>query len=185
MPSRQKSCITIKQTMSNYTGTHPEYVSFRLRVGLATDTISSVARQFDVNKWFVDYWRKKFLKSAIWFGNWGGTRKTKFILSEQASLEAILFLVVQQYPLATLNEFTVYLKEYDFDVNRMFLSRIFKKWRWSFKRPSVKQWHKYKPENLIYYSKYVHAIKDIPWCKLKYFDETHCRPRGKLKLSSN
>ena len=77
------------------------------------------------------------------------------------------------------------LLENGYNVNLMFISRAFKKWRWSFKRPSFEQLHKYTRDNVLYYAVYQQQVKAIPWRHLKFADESHFSSRGSLLESSH
>jgi len=58
-------------------------------------------------------------------------------------------------------------------INRMYVSRLFKKWRWSYKTPERKQILKYTKENISYYGTYITTAYCIPWDRLKFMDEGH------------
>src|SRR5690349_20134467 len=60
-----------------------------------------------------------------------------------------------------------------FNVSMMWISRTFKAWRWSFKKPDYKQLQKYSWKNIEYYGIYLAAVQEIPWAKLKFADEGH------------
>jgi len=60
-----------------------------------------------------------------------------------------------------------------FDVSLAEICKIFKSWRWSFKKPHRKQFNKYKLENLTYYGEFLFSVQFIPWEKLKFCDESH------------
>jgi len=55
----------------------------------------------------------------------------------------------------------------------MYVSRLFKKWRWSYKTPERKQILKYTKENISYYGTYITTAYCIPWDRLKFMDEGH------------
>ena len=87
-----------------------------------------------------------------------------------------IFLVWMKYLPST--RYRRVLLENNFKVSLMFVSRIFKKWRWSFKKPSYEQLNKYTQENILYYATYQHCIKEIPWYRLKFADESHFNSKG-------
>ena len=155
--------------------TSKHYTELRQRVRTHSETVREICKHYAVNRWFVEYWQNKLAYSETLFDGWGGIRRRKFKPDEMARLKAWLWLHCQNSPLATLAQFCNLLAEDGYQVNRMFVSRIFRKWRWSFKKPSIKQIHKYKPENMIYYVQFVHWVETIPWKSFKYFDETHCK----------
>jgi len=55
----------------------------------------------------------------------------------------------------------------------MYVSRIFKSWRWSYRIPERKQLLKYTKANILYYGTYITSIYNIPWERLKFVDEAH------------
>jgi len=65
------------------------------------------------------------------------------------------------------------LSENGINVNRMFISRILRSWRWSWKIPVRFHLYKYTKDNIDRYMHWVHWIQDIPWDRLKFLDEAH------------
>jgi len=63
-------------------------------------------------------------------------------------------------------------------VSDMWVSRVFKRWRWSFKKASYQQLQKYTNENIEYYKTFLEALQDIPWIKLKFADEGHFKSKS-------
>ncbi len=63
-------------------------------------------------------------------------------------------------------------------VSRMWLSRMFRRWRWSFKKLNHKHIHKYTPQNIEYYGQYLTYIRTVPMNRIKYLDESSFASRG-------
>lgn len=88
-----------------------------------------------------------------------------------------LFIVggyAQKKPTTTINEYISKIKEkHKLKVSHSTLSKLFRSWRWSWKKPEFKQLHKYTPKNIEYYATYLTSIREIPLHKLKFADECH------------
>jgi hypothetical protein len=63
-------------------------------------------------------------------------------------------------------------------VSRSWLSRMFRRWRWSFKKISHKHIRKFTPQNIQYYGLYLINIRTIPMHNIKYIDESSFDSRG-------
>jgi hypothetical protein len=59
-----------------------------------------------------------------------------------------------------------------------FILRIFKEWKWSFKKTSKKQIYKYSTKNIIRYFNFIKKIQTLDMHKLKYLDESHFESKG-------
>jgi transposase len=68
-------------------------------------------------------------------GKHGGLRRFKFTTEEKVHIEAILWNHAKQHPLARLGEYKRQLLENGYDVSLSEISKIFKSWHWSFKKP--------------------------------------------------
>lgn len=64
--------------------------------------------------------------------------------------------------------------------SRSAISRLLKKWRWSFKIPTVFQRMKYTDVNTRYYNDYLRWYLDTDPVRIKFVDEVHFDRRGKF-----
>lgn len=58
------------------------------------------------------------------------------------------------------------------------LSRMLKRWRWSFKNVNPRHILKFTPRNIIYYGHYLIRIRNIPPTRIKFMDEASFSSRG-------
>lgn len=58
-------------------------------------------------------------------------------------------------------------------ISSSYVARIFRNWRWSWKKPSTQQIQKFTTENIEYYSQWVVLIPTLPFHRLKFCDEAH------------
>ena len=62
--------------------------------------------------------------------------------------------------------------------SRMWLSRMLKRWRWSFKNINHKHVRKFMQHNILYYGQYLVNIRTIPMDRIKFIDEASFSSRG-------
>jgi len=93
----------------------------------------------------------------------------------------LLWTYCQQKPTARIPRYVRIASEAGYEVNEMYISRTFKEWRWSFKKASHEQLQKYTQSNISYYLQFVSSIQSIPWCKLKFLDESHFKSKDLLR----
>ena len=150
---------------------------------LAMDVgIAAAARILGESRQIVLYWVNKFQDETFHANSHGGCRWAKWNGEERIHLLNSIWRICKQNPLAGIPDFQIALQtEYGFDdvPSHGWLSALFKKWRWSFKKPDVRRIQKYSEENIAYYATYLYCIQDIPWNKLKFCDESHFDSRGK------
>jgi len=111
----------------------------------------------------------------------GGFRHCKFSSDELQLIKSSLWLSMKQNPSQALNHYVDNLKNLGYFVNTMFISRIFKSWRWSFKKPNRSHLLKYTSQNIKNYVNFSVWILNIPWLKLKFVDEVSFVSRSLLK----
>ena len=108
-----------------------------------------------------------------------------------AHVQNLLWQIVQCNPLFRLNEILQTLEFCGIETNKTWLSRQFKAWHWTFKKPSYKQKFKYTKDNILHYTRYMHWASGIPWIHLKFVDESSFSSRVHrlvlfvLKMSRN
>lgn len=148
-----------------------------VRVGIA-----KAARCTGLPQYIVQYWRDKFLDPSYHPKSWGGRyRQHRF----QVAIHIALFHLCKQNSTYNLREFRTKLRELNpnWNISLSTLSRIFKSWRWSFKKPDRYQYLKYRRENIERYVAYLAGIDDIPWIRLKFLDESKFISKGKYFIS--
>jgi len=143
------------------------------RFVINSGNIRAASRIFNVHPKSVAYWQEKTKNPSFHPLSHGGLRRMAFTPSEYEEINNILWNLCQRKPTARLGEYHRELSEHNFEVSLMFISRVFKQWQWSFKKPSFEQLNKYTQENILYYATYQHCIKEIPWMHLKFADESH------------
>ena len=129
------------------------------------------------------YWKKKILVKNYKCGKQGGARKFKFTKDESTALNFLIRKKLLAQPQASFNDIISYVKRFNYDINKPYLTRLLKKWRWSSKLSSEEQIQKYSISNIEYYADYLLEISSIPWYKLKFLDESHFRASGKWLLA--
>ncbi len=110
----------------------------------------------------------------------GGVHRQAFSGPQLELIELVLWNIIQVNPLLSLKEILKTLNVCGFSTNRTWLSNKFAAWRWSFRKPSFKQTHKYRPQNIEYYARYMAWVSTIPWVKLKFLDESSFSSRGEI-----
>lgn len=100
-------------------------------------------------------------------------RYTKFSADERAKIEALLWISCKTNPVAKTKRHTQLIKEAGWDVNESYIRRIFQRWNWNYKKPTVQQIQKFTAMNLYYYVRYTSWVFFIPYQHLKFLDESH------------
>jgi len=77
-------------------------------------------------------------------------------------------------PTTTLGAYKRFLTEAGFPVTKYFLQRLFRKWHWTWKKPSKIQKHKFTKANIDAYLEWLVVVFELPWFQLKFMDEVHC-----------
>ncbi len=72
-----------------------------------------------------------------------------------------------------VREIQEFLTWYHFYLSTTFIKKIFKQWKWSFKKASKKQVNKYTQANIITYFRFGLFLDGVENWKLKYLDESH------------
>ena len=124
-------------------------------------------------------------------------RNYKYTPAHRRMIMTLLWLHCQAKPTTHLQGYVEHLAEKGYHVSAMYVQRIFKSWRWSFKIADVRQLQKYPfflllwlsyfifwyniwytPENISYYSLYIIQIVCYPYDCLKFLDEASYNDRG-------
>ena len=69
-------------------------------------------------------------------------------------------------------------RPFGFYCSKQYISKVFKQWRWSWKKPVMKQIQKYTMKNIEYYYGYMYWLQSQDWTKLKFMDEVHFVAKG-------
>lgn len=148
-------------------------------MGSMEGSLSVVASRFGTSRNCVAYWRKRFKDPSWHGGSLGGARNVVFPDVVLLAVQLLLWYNATEHPLSTLQEHRQFVHSaVGLWLSRQYVGVIFKSWRWSFKRPSIKQAHKYKASNILYYTDFCVGVGEIPWAKLKFLDEAHFRSKG-------
>lgn len=110
-------------------------------------------------------------------GSWGGDRSSKYP-HEQDRIWEIVWSFIKNVPQAKLEDIQEFLKGQRYYLSRMSISRLLKKWRWSFKIPCVRQVHKYTYSNIDYYMQFCIWLSCVDLRKVKTVDEVHFDRKG-------
>ena len=124
------------------------------------------------------YWKMKTSNPHFHEKRWGGRRRGRSE-EETKALKDCLWRHIVQNPQANLIELAQHAETNGHKVSRGHLSVLFKRWRWSFKIPTVQQHLKFTKENLEYYaifSEWLRSHTDLR--NVKFVDEVHFDPRG-------
>ncbi len=102
-----------------------------------------------------------------------GSIMTLFATCGRVVVQTTLWAEVQHNPCRRLQDFALDLQSnYGFNVNREFIKRTFKRWRFSYKKVKYKHVLKYSMTNIRYTMRYLVFIRGpIDWTQLKFCDE--------------
>ena len=65
------------------------------------------------------------------------------------------------------------------NVSATYVKNVFKKWRWSWKKPQFKQINKYSIKNISYYADFLSWLYSVPNIRqVKFLDEVHFMSKG-------
>lgn len=134
---------------------------------------------FQVDRTLALYWQCKFEDSDFRPNNWGGYRGSKYTEADETILQSVIWNVITTQEQTNLQELVNALARYNFVYSRTWVSRLLKKWRWSFKIPGVTQAQKYSIANLEYYAEFCHWLNEVDLTKVKFMDEVHFDARSK------
>ncbi len=159
-----------------------EFYQFKQTIGIMAIQIGvcKTAYLLKMPKSTVCYWKKKLLNPLFHPKKWGGHRWSKFNFVDTIFIRLYLWILVEEDPSLTLQEYASQISAVGFSVSRNYIRRIFRSWKWSWKVPIYKQIAKYTIENISYYGNYLSWILNLPsWLNIKYLDEVHFKNKGK------
>jgi hypothetical protein len=193
------------------------YHEYARMVGLASllsGRKRAVARHFGCSLDFVRYHARKAVDPTFRPGRWGGSKgRARFVPHAAVLVEAMLWQEVRADPIRTVAEFALVLRSNGFDVTQRWVQLRFRQWGFSRQRPSYLNINKFTASNIFYYgyvkqnidvmlgtltgwlvwlwrSTFVLEVRQIPWIRLKFLDESSfdtrsksCSPRHPRTLS--
>eukprot|EP01133_Synstelium_polycarpum_P020269 gene20269-24310_t len=109
----------------------------------------------------VRYWVTKVKDADFHPGEHGGYRHSLLDHDQRSRLELLVFFLVSDEPLSSIPDIRLELSRLGLDFSRDYVTKIFQKWRWSWKKPNIKQVLKYTEDNLRYYGLFVNWINHI------------------------
>jgi hypothetical protein len=138
------------------------------------------AEVFQVDFALAKYWCEKvFNLNFRAFNGWGGNKGTKFSTLKMHEVSTVVWNTINSQNQVTLQEIVSVVRNNGFGVTRMWVSRLLKKWRWSFKIPAVTQREKYALSNLEYYVDFCSWLSNVDLKRVKFVDELHFDSRSK------
>jgi len=160
--------------------------------------ITSAMNAFGVSFGFARYWRDNFgLKGCVCSDGdcdtvpvdmRGGSRNVKFDESERKRIESVLEQFILSKPTSSLRVKWSFINYYQdvvahcnkngIELNDTWVSRAFRRMRFTQKVINHKQKHKYTDDNVAYFVEFVQALREEDKRKIKYCDESHFNSRG-------
>jgi hypothetical protein len=112
-------------------------------------------------------------------------RNHKFSPARQHEFEEKLYEIISKSPCNTLPQHCATLNKEGFSVQPQFVRKTLHRWRYTFKKPVVRQIEKYTTTNIRRYANFVYGVQKVPFEKLKFLDEAHfcakdCKKRKAL-----
>jgi transposase len=147
-------------------------------------SVALVAQQDSLPYTLVEYWSRKASNPTFRDAPWGGNRSADGGLSSLVARE-LIWELLQTNNQPTLRELSEHLREAGVHYQRSSVSVLLKKWRWSFKIPTVEQIHKYTPTNVQRYIDVCQWYSVADLHRLKFVDEVHFDPRGTVSSVQN
>eukprot|EP01113_Clastostelium_recurvatum_P042754 TRINITY_DN6955_c0_g1_i1.p1 TRINITY_DN6955_c0_g1~~TRINITY_DN6955_c0_g1_i1.p1 ORF type:complete len:271 (+),score=41.16 TRINITY_DN6955_c0_g1_i1:339-1151(+) len=92
-------------------------------------------------------------------------------------ISVMVWLYLQSHPTAIIADYVHHLYRFGLIVSPSFISRLFRRWSFSFKTPEYRMIYKYSWENLSYYFTYLVEISRIPQAHIHYLDEASYNPK--------
>jgi len=136
-------------------------------------SLNYVSQLFGVSRGFTRYWKRKYIDRSYHPKPNGGPKTFKFDFYTRNLIEELIWILVCEDPTNVLNYYVVKARKIlNVDINNQYVSRIFKRWGWSWKIIDIRKIEKYTPKNIFKY--YIHALcmSSLPLSKLKFLDES-------------
>lgn len=88
-------------------------------------------------------------------------------------------VLVAENPIQHISDLVKQLKDYGWSVTPQYVKNVFKRWRWSWKKPQFRQFNKYSAANIDAYGNYLFWLYEQPdWRRIKFLDEVHFVSKG-------
>jgi len=123
------------------------------------------------------YWEKKYNDRTFHSNPHGEPRNFKYSEEDLIIIQALLWQHAKKNPCLSIKDHQSLFKEAGFLISQWYIGSIFRGWRWSWKVPAIKQIHKYSPQNIEKYLRYVAWKENILWSKMRFLDEAHFAAR--------
>lgn len=133
---------------------------------------------FEVKRSKVYYWKKRVeeleFRPLI---SHGGKRFETFSTFQKLIIDTIVYKFLLIDNSVTRQDIVDHLAGHEIHVSLMFISRLVKRWGFSFKKPSVININKFTSKNIEYYSAYITWVQTKPLNCLKFMDESSFNAR--------
>ena len=139
---------------------------------------AEAARRLGYGYSHVDYWMKKIQNPQYHAQRRGGARNWKYGVMAQYFLESVLWRVVRDRPCENPQRYCELLASLGLSgVKPSWVTRAFKRWRYSRKKVYHIQRRKFTTLNVCRYLDHVMATPHLDPTKLKYLDESRFETR--------
>ena len=151
-----------------------EFYNYRLRLGIyaTSHTPVETAQTFGERPSFHQYWKAKVTDANFHPQRHGGKRFTKFGVYD-GLVHGLVWKALRKNPSSKPIELARYLSDLGFPVSTRYIDRLLKTWNWTKKKSIQHQINKYSIGNIEKYYDFLNGVRDIPWYKLKFLDESH------------
>ena len=139
---------------------------------------AAAARRYGCTWSHVNYWMQKFSDTNFHAQRRGGARNWKYGLMQQYFVESLLWRIVRDLPCENPQRYCRELQALGIeDVTPSWVTRAFKRWRYSRKKVYHIQRRKFTVLNVCRYLDHVMATPHLDPTKLKYLDESRFETR--------
>ena len=139
---------------------------------------AEAARSLGYSYAHVHYWMKKFLDPQLHVQRQGGARNWKYGVMTQYLVESVLWKVVRDLPCENPKRYCEVLADLGLvGVKPSWVTRAFKRWRYSRKKVYHVQRRKFTLLNVCRYLDHVMSVPHLDPTKLKYLDESRFETR--------
>jgi hypothetical protein len=123
-----------------------------------------------ITKGQLTYWRHH---ASLHLRTNGGWRWRKYPVWLDAYIQVVLWDFMKDYPTTSLSETRSLFRQIGILISNTYLSRIFTRWGWSWKKPYHRKIAKYKIGNMQKYMQHlVWLALQSDWTKVKFLDES-------------
>lgn len=139
---------------------------------LATSPAEAM-RFFSVGKSKVYYWMKRVaeLKEKP-LQKHGGKRYEYFSTEDCFIIDLCVYSFLEKNCSVTRDTIRNFLQSIGYEVTLMHITRLGKRWKYSFKKPSTISINKFTSENMLRYGQYMNWVETKDFGHLKFLDES-------------